>query len=644
MGYPKVDDEYAGRYLIVRQIGYGGMGVVFEAIDKVLNRAVAIKVVMPSLPDREDYAARFANEASVLARIRSRNIVQIHEYGEDDDTVYFVTELFPDGDLRSWLDHHDPFGRREALALVADLCGALADAHAAGVVHRDVKPANVLLWQRDDGLFPYLADFGIAVEGPAEERQGLTRPGGLVGSPAYMAPERHRGQPADEVGDVYSAGCVLWAVLTGQAPYSGTDFEVISSHVNGPVPQLGTGAPVDRRIDEVLAGALHKDPAQRIATAGELRERLLRIVADLDSGALPLTAPPPARKPDRKSSRKAERKAEHQAGHKPVDPPSVPPPPPESTRMRSAEPAAEPATDGTSLRSVPPVPVPVPVPVSGPVPVSVPVPGPGPTPAPQRDDQTPSARRWFVPALVLLLVLVLGGAAIATLGGDDDPAPSADPSASPSISDSPSVPVDPTAAGEPQVAAEPGYRQVTFTVRPGVVSPDAPEGATVTTEVRDGDDWVAVDGPLRRPTPRGGERACVTLRSLTSYAATSVPGEPTTTCAQSQPPTVSLVRSDKRCVRTVGGTTYPCTSYSVRVAGFETGTRPLAEILPVDGEPWCRDDSLSKRYCRTMRVDADGRASIDDYFAILVESGEARLRVSGVLSEPVRLYCGQPCR
>jgi len=273
-GFPKADDEYGGRYRIVRELGHGGMGIVYEAVDTVLNRSVALKIVLPSLPDREDYQTRFAREASVLATIRSRHIVGIQEYGEHEDTVFFVTELFPDGDLQRWLQSHGPLDRRAALLLVAQVCEALADAHSSGVVHRDVKPGNVLLWNRSEGLIPYLCDFGIAIDG----QQGLTPTGALIGSPAYMAPERHFGHAADERGDVYSVGCLLWSVLTGDAPYSGTDFQMMNAHINEPIPQLGTGHPVDQRIDDVLAGTMQKDPESRLATLDEVRQRLLAIV------------------------------------------------------------------------------------------------------------------------------------------------------------------------------------------------------------------------------------------------------------------------------------------------------------------------------------------------------------------------------
>ncbi|MGZ5400557.1 MAG: serine/threonine-protein kinase [Nocardioides sp.] len=278
-GFPKAGDDYGGRYRIVRELGHGGLGIVYEAVDHVLDRSVALKIVLSSPLDREDFQARFAREATMLATTRSRHIVGIHEYGEHDDTVYLVTELFPAGNLQRWLDSHGPLDRRAALMLVAQVCEALADAHSSGVVHGDVRPAKVLLWNRSEGLIPSVCDFGTSIDSP----QGLTRTGALVGSPAYLAPERHFGQAAAERGDIYSAGCLLWAVLTGDAPYSGTDFEMVNSHINEPPPQLGTGHPVDQRIDEVLSRAMQKDPEARWATADEVRQELLAAVHEIDT-------------------------------------------------------------------------------------------------------------------------------------------------------------------------------------------------------------------------------------------------------------------------------------------------------------------------------------------------------------------------
>jgi len=282
-GFPKAGDEYGGRYRIVRELGHGGLGVVYEAVDRVLDRSVALKIVLASRLDREEYQARFAREATMLATTRSRHVVGIHEYGEHDDTVYLVSELFPAGNLQRWLEGHGPLARRAALMLVAQVCEALADAHSSGVVHGDVKPAKVLLWDRSEGLVPSVCDFGTSIDG----QQGLTRTGAVVGSPAYMAPERHFGRAADERGDIYSAGCLLWAVLTGDPPYSGTDFQMVSSHINEPPPRLGTGHPVDQRIDDVLSGAMQKEPEARWATADELRQELLATVHEVDTQGEP---------------------------------------------------------------------------------------------------------------------------------------------------------------------------------------------------------------------------------------------------------------------------------------------------------------------------------------------------------------------
>lgn len=285
-GVPEVGADYGGRYRVVRQLGHGGMGTVYEAVDRVLDRPVALKVVLPLLPDRETYRTRFAREASVLARVRSRHVVGILDYGEHEDSVFFVTELFPDGDLQTWLDERGPLDRRAALVLVAQVCEALADAHALGVTHRDVSPKHVLLRERPEGLVPHLCDFGIAGEGPGIVPSGGLGPTGTpVGSPAYMAPERHFGHAADERGDVYAVGCLLWATLTGEAPYGGSDFRLMSAHLNAPVPSLGTGLPLDERIDRVLAQALHKDPEQRTPSAGALRSAVLAVARDLDDEA-----------------------------------------------------------------------------------------------------------------------------------------------------------------------------------------------------------------------------------------------------------------------------------------------------------------------------------------------------------------------
>jgi hypothetical protein len=578
MGYPKIDDEYSGRYRIVRRIGHGGMGVVYEAVDKVLNRSVALKIVLPSLPDLEDFHARFAREASVLARIRSRNIVGIHEYGEHDDTVYFVTELFPDGDLRTWLEQHGPLDRRSALSLVAQVCEALADAHAAGIIHRDVKPGNVLLWSRPEGLIPYLCDFGIALDGNNEHQRGLTRAGTLVGSPAYMAPERHFGHPADERGDVYSTGCLLWAALTGDAPYSGTDFQMINSHINSPIPQLATGDPVDDRIDEVLAAALHKDPEQRIPSATALRDALLEIVRDIDATVAPVLAGPAIEPP-----------------------PAVGPPPPPP----GAPPAPPRAPDRTVIR-------------------------PAATPGRRR-------RAGLVAAgsVALVAAVALAGYLVSS-GSDDDPDLTAGPGTDASSSAADQTPssaassVTPLATPPaPDGRARAGYRAVSFVIP----RPEPVEGAEQRVEYDAGSGWAPARHRLRVPTEQGGERACIRLRTVVSddagRRATSPAGR---VCGRAAPRTVRLVRTPGACSDTINGFTYPCQWYGVVATGFADGANPLARLRPVDQDAYCADFD-----CQRVPIGDHGRGRLTHYFRIFTDSGLYVLDLDGVTTR-ARLY------
>ncbi len=282
-GFPAEGESYADRYRVVRELGHGRSGTVFEAHDAVLDRPVALNVVVPSQADRGGYQDRFAREAAALARIRSRHVVGIHEYGEHDGTVYAVTDFFPDGDLGSWLVTHGPLDRSTALRLVAEVCQGLADAHDVGVVHGDVRPGAVLVWQRPEGLVPFLRDLGVV----GGNEQHLAPDGAMVGTPAWMPPERHFGHPADERGDVYGVGCLLWTALTGRPPYDGTDFETVNAHINDPAPRLGGDDPVDARIDEVLASAMAKSPEARPTSASELRVRLLQVLHHLNAAESP---------------------------------------------------------------------------------------------------------------------------------------------------------------------------------------------------------------------------------------------------------------------------------------------------------------------------------------------------------------------
>jgi serine/threonine-protein kinase len=270
--YPRQGDKI-GHYRVGRRLGGGGMGVVFEARDEYLERPVALKVIAPELAEDAEFRARFTREAQAQASLDSRHVVQVYAHGEDQGRLWIATQLVPDGDLRSMLTSHGAPSVPVAIDLIEQVADGLADAHTAGLVHRDIKPANVLLRRRaDGGLTAYLADFGIArqVGGEATRTSHAT-----VGTPSYMAPELHTGGQPGVASDVYSLGCLLWATLTGRAPYAGTsDFEIVTAHREEPIPQLPDDSPLAGRLNELLRRTLAKDPAERPTSATAVRDWL----------------------------------------------------------------------------------------------------------------------------------------------------------------------------------------------------------------------------------------------------------------------------------------------------------------------------------------------------------------------------------
>ncbi len=278
VGYPEPGEMF-GPYRIVRRLGFGGMGVVFEAMEGTLNRPVALKVISSHLAGDADFRARFVHEAQAQASVRSPHVVTVFSHGEADGRLYIATELVDAGDLGGLVQEHGAPPLATALDLIAQVASGLADAHMAGLVHRDIKPANVLLRRRPHGVQAYLADFGIARRVGAES--GLTVVGVTVGTPSYMAPELHTGGQAGVQSDIYSLGCLLWAAITGTAPYAGTsDYQIVRAHLEQPVPQLRSGSPAADAVNRVLRRALAKAPGERYADAAEL-SRELRVAAAL---------------------------------------------------------------------------------------------------------------------------------------------------------------------------------------------------------------------------------------------------------------------------------------------------------------------------------------------------------------------------
>lgn len=264
-GLPQEGQSF-GRYDIVRRIGRGGMGVVYAAVQQGLGREVALKVLSSELAEDEDYRARFLREAEIMARLDSPHVIQVFDAGEHDGWLYIATQLVPDGDLHELLGSRGPLPDHLALDLVGQVADGIAAAHRAGIIHRDIKPSNVLLRRMpDEGLRAYVCDLGISRSLDSEH----TRTQGIIGTFTYMAPERHEGHEATASSDIYALGCLLWAALSGRAPYEGTDGQVLMGHLSGPIPQLQRQDPVAQRINEILRRSMAKDLAGRHATAEE---------------------------------------------------------------------------------------------------------------------------------------------------------------------------------------------------------------------------------------------------------------------------------------------------------------------------------------------------------------------------------------
>jgi eukaryotic-like serine/threonine-protein kinase len=262
----------AGRYRLEEVIGRGGMSIVYRATDEVLGRTVAVKVLLSALADQDPtYAARFEREARAAAALASSAVVTVYDTGRDDGSRYIVMEYVAGRSLGEVLRDGRPLELAEALRIGTRVAGALSAAHAAGILHRDIKPANVMVVR--DGTVKVL-DFGIArrLDGTS-----LTQAASVVGTAAYMAPERALGQPGDARSDVYALGCLLYAMLTGSPPFTGEVSAVIlHEQINRPPrPPSEVRSGIPPGLDALVLGMLAKSPDVRPQTAGEVRDRLL---------------------------------------------------------------------------------------------------------------------------------------------------------------------------------------------------------------------------------------------------------------------------------------------------------------------------------------------------------------------------------
>ena len=268
-----------GRFRVESVIGRGGMSTVYRATDTRLDRRVALKVIDPALARDDEFRARFLEEARNTSAVDHPHVVPLYDVdrapGPGGEERLYIAMRHVDGRDLATLIGGRPLAPERALRLLDQVADALDAVHAHGLVHLDVKPANVLVETRGGLEHAYLADFGLTHRGATGHR---THAGDFLGSPTYAAPEHLRGEPVDARTDIYSLGCVLFTCLTGRAPYRGTVTEVIDAHLAGKVPAatevLGatvSGAPpLGRGVDELIRRALATDPATRPASARDL--------------------------------------------------------------------------------------------------------------------------------------------------------------------------------------------------------------------------------------------------------------------------------------------------------------------------------------------------------------------------------------
>lgn len=340
----KVLDE---RYRVDSLIARGGMATVYLATDRRLDRVVALKVMHPELARHEEFVSRFIREAKTAAHLTHPNIVAVFDQSADGGHVYLVMEFVDGQTLRELLSDRGRFTPREALEVLAPILSALGAAHRAGMVHRDVKPENVLIGRQ--GSYAHavkVADFGLARSAAAGATVSLA--GMIVGTASYLAPEQVKSGICDARSDVYSAGIVLYEMLTGAKPFvADSPIQVAYRHVHDRVPTPSAAVPgLDPALDALVARATAKEPHERPADANVLHAEVLRTIGSLPDAALDFGAIPEDADPDNTATAEfAALSGQRNFARTRVMPSpeatrTVPPPPPLPTNPTRVDPAA----------------------------------------------------------------------------------------------------------------------------------------------------------------------------------------------------------------------------------------------------------------------------------------------------------------
>ncbi|OBJ13782.1 protein kinase [Mycobacterium sp. 1245801.1] len=289
-----LDPDTFGHYRILDLLGRGGMGRVYRAYDATTDRVVALKVLPPHLAEDQDFQQRFRREARIAAGLTDPHVVPIHGYGEIDGRLYVDMRLIEGRDLSHYIaESGGRLSPEQTVAVIEQVAAALDSARQAGLIHRDIKPMNILITTARN--FVYLIDFGLA---RAEADTQLTQTGATMGTVAYMAPERFKGK-TDHRADVYSLACVLHECLTGKRPFAGDSLEEqLNAHLNAPPPRPSAIAPeVPAAFDAVVARGMVKDPEQRYQTAMELAEAARAALPSPATGPVGFAPPAPPPQP-----------------------------------------------------------------------------------------------------------------------------------------------------------------------------------------------------------------------------------------------------------------------------------------------------------------------------------------------------------
>jgi serine/threonine-protein kinase len=279
---PLIGTVLAGKYVVERRIGEGGMGLVYEGLHRDIDKRVAIKVLRDDLSRRPEVVARFRQEARSASRIGHENIVDIYDFGETTrGASYFVMEFLEGEDLANVLGRDVTVPAERASSIVLQCCRALSATHAKGIVHRDIKPENIFLTSRDGvSDFVKIVDFGIAkmsdIETDGAPGRKLTKTGMIFGTPEYMSPEQAAGKELDHRVDVYALGIILFECLAGRVPFEGDTFMgVLTQHLFAdlpPIREVNSNAKVSAELELVIRKALAKDPNDRYQDTEELAE------------------------------------------------------------------------------------------------------------------------------------------------------------------------------------------------------------------------------------------------------------------------------------------------------------------------------------------------------------------------------------